>query len=136
MEFRVVRTYDNYIEANLQLNLLKDHHINCYLRDEYTVTIDPLLSPAIGGMKLMVSEADWGRAIELLEITENEYLRTVQCPKCGATTIEKIITVKEDRRKWVQVFRRFLGNPPAELSIAYRCATCNSTFTGNPPEFS
>jgi hypothetical protein len=50
--------------------MLQDAGINCYLKDEYTITIDPLLSPALGGMKLMVHPAQVQRAIELLEQTD------------------------------------------------------------------
>jgi hypothetical protein len=48
---------------------LRDSDINCHLKDEYTLTIDPLLSPALGGIKLMVAESQVGRALELLEET-------------------------------------------------------------------
>jgi len=45
---------------------LKEEFINCYLQDENTVTIDPLLSNAIGGIKLMVAEQQAERAMEIL----------------------------------------------------------------------
>jgi len=47
--------------------MLQDKGINCHLADEYIITLDPLLSPAIGGMKLMVHEAQAQRAKKLLE---------------------------------------------------------------------
>jgi hypothetical protein len=45
---------------------LKEEYINCYLQDEYSVTIDPFLSNAIGGIKLMVAESQLERAKEIL----------------------------------------------------------------------
>jgi len=45
---------------------LTDEYINCHLQDEYTVTIDPLLSNAVGGIKLMVAETQAERALEIL----------------------------------------------------------------------
>ncbi|HEX4849323.1 MAG TPA: DUF2007 domain-containing protein, partial [Puia sp.] len=60
-----------YINANIQLGMLMDEGINCHLRDEYIITIDPLLSNAIGGMKLMVYESQAGRALTLLENVES-----------------------------------------------------------------
>jgi Putative prokaryotic signal transducing protein len=59
-------TFDNYISAHITMGRLKEEFINCYLQDEYTVTIDPLLSNAIGGIKLMVAEQQAGRALEIL----------------------------------------------------------------------
>jgi type III secretory pathway lipoprotein EscJ len=67
MSFIQVRSFDNYIEANIVLNMLQHYDINCHLKDEYTVTIDPFLSPALGGMKLMVHHSQVERAMELLE---------------------------------------------------------------------
>ena len=68
--FIEIRSYDNYIYAHIVLAKLQDAGINCHLKDEYTITIDPLLSPALGGIKLMVAESQVGRALELLEETD------------------------------------------------------------------
>jgi hypothetical protein len=67
--FIEIRSYDNYIYAHIVLGKLRDADINCHLKDEYTITIDPLLSPALGGIKLMVAESQVDRALELLEET-------------------------------------------------------------------
>ena len=72
MNFVQLRSFDNYINANIQLGMLQEEGINCYLKDEYIITIDPLLSPAIGGMKLMVYETQAQRAMKLLEEVENK----------------------------------------------------------------
>ena len=71
MNFIQVRSYDNYIYAHIVLSMLQDSGINCHLKDEYTVTIDPFLSPALGGIKLMVAGPQLERALELLEQTGN-----------------------------------------------------------------
>jgi hypothetical protein len=68
--FVILTTFDNYISAHIALGRLKDDFINCYLQDEYTITIDPLLSNAIGGIKLMVAESQAERALEILSTTE------------------------------------------------------------------
>ncbi len=50
--------------------MLQEAGINCHLKDEYTVTVDPFLSPALGGMKLMVYSTQAERANDLLKETE------------------------------------------------------------------
>ena len=50
--------------------MLQEEGINCYLKDELTITVDPFLSPALGGMKLMVEDSQADRATELLKETE------------------------------------------------------------------
>jgi hypothetical protein len=67
--FIQIRSYDNYLSAHIVLAKLQDSDINCHLKDEYTLTIDPLLSPALGGIKLMVAESQAKRALGLLEET-------------------------------------------------------------------
>ena len=66
MSFVLLCSFDNYIPAHIALGRLKEEFINCYLQDEYSVTIDPFLSNAIGGIKLMVAEAQIERAREIL----------------------------------------------------------------------
>jgi hypothetical protein len=59
MNFIQVRSYDNYIYAHIVLSMLQDAGINCYLKDEYTITIDPLLSPALGGIRSWSRIPSW-----------------------------------------------------------------------------
>lgn len=67
MKFVLLCSFDNYIPAHIALGRLKEEFISCYLQDEYSVTIDPFLSNAIGGIKLMVAETQLERAREILE---------------------------------------------------------------------
>ncbi len=69
MNFIELCSFDNYITANIVLGMLQESGINCHLKDEYTVTIDPFLSPALGGMKIMVIEEQYERAAELIAET-------------------------------------------------------------------
>ncbi|MET0636332.1 MAG: DUF2007 domain-containing protein [Chitinophagaceae bacterium] len=66
MKFVLLASFDNYIDANIALGKLKDAYINCHLQDDHSVTLNPFLSNAIGGIKLMVAESQAGRASELL----------------------------------------------------------------------
>jgi hypothetical protein len=66
MKFVLLCSFDNYIPAHIALGRLKEEYINCYLQDEYSVTIDPFLSNAMGGIKLMVAETQAERAWEIL----------------------------------------------------------------------
>lgn len=90
MEMITIKTFDNYFNANIILGRLRDAGINCYLKDEYTVTIDPILSNAIGGIKLVVNEADLNAAQKLLDHFEEEYLKNVKCPSCAGNNITLI----------------------------------------------
>jgi hypothetical protein len=67
MKFIQLQSFDNYIEAHMVMGNLQEENIACWLKDEYSVTIDPMLSNAIGGIKLMVAEAQAERAMEVLQ---------------------------------------------------------------------
>ena len=66
MKFVLLRSFDNYISAHIALSMLQDAGINCHLENENSVTIDPFLSPAIGGIRLMVYSTQSARAAGLL----------------------------------------------------------------------
>jgi hypothetical protein len=59
-------SFDNYIPAHIALGRLESENIRCYLQDENTVTIDPFLAYAVGGIKLMVADVQAERALRLL----------------------------------------------------------------------
>ncbi|MEO6730425.1 MAG: hypothetical protein ABIN01_04355 [Ferruginibacter sp.] len=83
MSLITVKTFDNYFYANIILTKLHAAGIECYLKDEYTVTIDPILTNAIGGIKLVVKKADETLVKEYLAAYDIEYLKAATCPQCG-----------------------------------------------------
>ena len=66
MNFVLLCSYNNYIDAHITMCRLDQENIRCHLQDEYTVTIDPFLSNAIGGIKLMVPAIQVERALQIL----------------------------------------------------------------------
>lgn len=70
LKFIFLRSYDNYLSAHLVLSRLEEEHIKCYLLNENSVTISPFLSNSMGGIQLMVNEAQVARALELLKKME------------------------------------------------------------------
>jgi len=128
MNFINIRAYDNYVNANMQLSLLQEQGINCYLKDEHTVTIDPLLSPAIGGMKLMVADSQEQRAREILEETEQDWLKTVACPACGRHELHKEVLVKEFPGFWGKLKSMLANGQEREVRTVYVCGSCHTEF--------
>lgn len=74
MNFVTIGSYDNYISAHIAMGRLKEEFINCHLVNENSVTIDPFLSNAIGGIKLMVAATQAERAIKLLNNGDEQTL--------------------------------------------------------------
>lgn len=63
---KVVATFVYPHEANLADSLLQSEGIESILEDEFTVGIYNGISNALGGVKLLVKEKDFERAIEIL----------------------------------------------------------------------
>ena len=68
--------------ANMTMGLLTENGIKCQMKDEHIVTVDPLLNPAVGGIKLLVEENDFDHAVGLMKEAENDYLKDIPCPNC------------------------------------------------------
>lgn len=134
MEFIPIRAYDNYLEANMRLSMLQEENIVCYLKDEYTLTIDPLLNIALGGMKLMVSSVQFARAEEILALADANYLLTISCPNCGEHAIHKesetiIYANFKDKLKSI-----LINGTTQKVNSFYRCSNCAKEFKELPPE--
>ena len=84
MELVTVKTFDNYFLANIILNRLHAQGVECFLKDEATVTMDPILTNAIGGIKLVVRKENAAAVKEILAGFAREYLQAATCPNCGA----------------------------------------------------
>ncbi|HEU4470442.1 MAG TPA: DUF2007 domain-containing protein [Flavisolibacter sp.] len=132
MDYIEIRSFDNYIEANIVLNMLLHAHINCHLKDENIVTIDPFLSPAIGGIKLMVFHSQVERAMELMKEAEKAYLAGIACPVCKAHKLESVSITRKHRCKLAGLASMLLNGHSLEVTRIYRCASCGYDFKELP----
>lgn len=132
MEYIQLRTFDNYIEANIVLTMLQAANVNCHLKDEHTITIDPLLSPALGGMKLMVHHAQAERAWELMDEAEAQYLSNFSCPICHAHALKAVSVHKEYKCRLGALVSSLLNGKSVELKKIYRCEKCGYDFKELP----
>ena len=123
MDIVVVKSFDNYFTANIYLAKLQGSGIECYLKDEYTVTIDPLLTNAIGGIKLVVKREDAEKALQLIQQSDEEYLRSIKCPRCGASDFTYVAKPNVGN-----IITRVLAWMFASKAIApdyvYKCGNC------------
>jgi 4-hydroxy-3-methylbut-2-en-1-yl diphosphate synthase IspG/GcpE len=116
----------------MHLGLLREAGIICHLKDEYTVTIDPLLSPALGGMKLMVDEHDVERAKALLQESDNRYLETVTCPRCHQTGFTAVTEVTRFNNWKSKLKSILLTGQQERVKHFFRCNHCHTTFSEVP----
>ena len=124
MDFLQLRSYDRYITANLHLQQLEAEGIRAYLQDENTFTINPALPAAIGGIKLMVYEAQFSRAVEIINAIEDTYRQSFPYPRCGALTIHFVTDTKKVVNWFSAIISSLLGNYTVSVNTIYRCFTC------------
>ena len=128
MSYTLVNTYDNYIDANLHLMQLQEEGINCWLKDEHTVTIDPILTNAIGGIKLMVHETQKERAKDLLRTIINKAKENRACPHCGSLNVEYIVSNRKPSNWLSAIVTFFLGSYAMASKKVYHCFDCGKEF--------
>lgn len=137
MDLITVKTFDNYFSANIILTRLHAAGVECYLKDEYTVTVDPILCNAIGGIKLVVKKTDVKTVTIILENYEREYLQSATCPTCGANKFAYI--AKPGLPNYITaIFTWLFSNYALAAEYTYQCANCGfetprlpETATGN-----
>jgi hypothetical protein len=66
MNFELLATYDNYMDAHIVQGRLEEEGIHCWLKDEHTLTLNPLWNGALGYIKLMVPDVQIDRARAIL----------------------------------------------------------------------
>ena len=83
-----VATVNWIAEADALCVLLESNGITATIPDQGTVTLDPILANAIGGIRIQVSESDSERAREILMNRPPHSAQGVfMCPRCGSDSV-------------------------------------------------
>ena len=128
MGYIILNSYNNYIEAHITKGVLEEHRINCWLKDENTITIDPILTNAVGGIKVMIAKEDEEKAHGILNKLRTEQKLTVLCPACGSNNIELISTPRK-AYNWVSAISTFfLGSFAIATDKVNHCFDCKHEF--------
>jgi len=110
------------------LQRLEEEGIRPYLENEYTVTIDPILTNAIGGIRLMVPKEQLPRALELMDQFEKDYKHAAACPRCGSVNVHYITQTKH-AANWISAFISWIfGSYAVAVKKVYHCFDCEHEF--------
>ena len=127
MDFVLVQTFTDYIDANIILGRLQNEGINCWLKDENLVTTNPLWANAAGGIKLMVADNQLEDANKLLVDFAAEKRKHFSCPNCGSNEIEFVSSPREPAN-WLSVALGFLFFSYAMPVKIWHCFKCTAEF--------
>lgn len=117
-EFYTIGAFEYVADVQVVKAKLESEGIPVFLRDENTLNTDPLISSAIGGVKLQVYTVDKDRAIEIYDeiraYAVDESGNPVICPNCKASKSEVYYS-----RKGL-LYKLFPFLEPKK----YRCSNC------------
>lgn len=134
MDLVTIRTFQNYFSAHILLTKLRSSGIECYLKDEFTVTVDPFLSNAVGGIKLVVKKQFEKEANDMLRLFDDEYMQSVVCPKCGSHSIS-LVPKQSTSNMVTAVLSWLFGNYAVSAENVYQCSNCKYESENLPENF-
>lgn len=130
--FKKIGQYQYSIEAFIYKSKLKAEGIEVFMRDNHTVDSDPLVSNAIGGVKLFVKADDFEVATKILSVISAFSLdnqgELIQCPNCAAEKTQLLTTVKDFKSLFAFLFTLLITALPFYTKYKYKCAECNFEF--------
>jgi len=129
MDFVILQSFDNYMEAHLLMAKLQSENIECWLQDENTLTINPLWTNALGGIKLFVTKQDIGRAYEIFRESENNRKKAIECPKCKGHNIELVSTPRKAANWFSAIFNIGADKVNHCFDCGHEFANSNETNT-------
>lgn len=133
MDFVLLNAYPNYVEAHIAKGVLEEQGISSWLKDENTVTIDPILTNAVGGIKPMVSRENAQKAWEILGALRKEQKEAIVCPNCGSHNIELVSTPRKAMNWISSITTFFLGDYAIAVDKVHHCFDCAHEFPENEP---
>jgi len=126
--FTTIWSFDDYVSAHIALGRLEEDGIKGWLKDENMVTIDPILSIAVGGIKLMVSRDDAQKAREILESINREAKAAHPCPKCGSKNVDLVSTPRKAGNWFSFLIAFFTVTKPMPVNRTYHCFNCGNEY--------
>ena len=127
MGFVIVKRFDNSIDAHLFRISLESEGIECFLFDEEIVTLNPLYSNAVGGIKAKVRDEDVERTRIFLKSIEIQEMPV--CPACGSGDTYLDYTSKKALPHWIaSLFSLLTVTYPITGKMVNTCKACAERF--------
>jgi len=127
MEFALLESFENYIDAHIIAGRLENEGIRCWLKDENTVTVTPFFSNAVGGIKLMVATDRFKEAKQLLHQFLLEKKSKLACPYCGSHDID-LLPSDKPLNMLGAIGTWLVGRYAISTENAWSCYSCNKKF--------
>ncbi len=97
-KFVTIQTFTHPLDAAIIRSKLESEGIECFIQNEYQISVDPLRSVAIGGAQLQVKESDFTLATEIVNNWQASNLKETEeeredgkviCPVCHSDQADR-----------------------------------------------
>lgn len=109
--YTILTVFEYSTEAHVIKSRLESDGIRASLMDEKTIDSDPLISQAIGGVKLLVHNDDLERALriynEIRIYEKDDSGKLIHCKKCSSS---KILVAPSQRKSFFYMLFPFFEN--------------------------
>lgn len=131
-KFHTVAVFQYSTEAQVIKGRLEADGIEVFMSDNFLIDTDPLVSNAIGGVKLKVRGKDVIQAKRIID-TINTYSvdeegEAIECENCGESKVRMYSTVTDLKSFFSFVIGLMVGTLPFSARYKYRCENCNHEF--------
>lgn len=130
--FKTIARFQYSSEAQIIKGRLEADGIQVFLSDNLTIDTDPLVSNAIGGVKLKVLSSQALKAQHILESIRKYSIdddgNTIHCPNCKSEKIELFSTIKDAKSLFWFLFGVLFSSLPFYTKHKYKCEDCKTEF--------
>lgn len=130
--FKTIARFQYSSEAQIIKGRLEADGIQVFMSDNLTIDTDPLVSNAIGGVKLKVLSHQAMKAQHILETIRKYSIddegNTINCPNCDSNKIELFSTIKDAKSLFWFIFGVLFSSLPFYTKHKYRCEDCKTEF--------
>ena len=130
--FKTIARFEYSSEAQIIKGRLESDGIKVFLSDNLTIDTEPLISNAIGGVKLKVFSEDAEKAEQILRAIQKYSLdddgKLIKCPKCNSEHVQLFSTIKNLKSFLSFIFGFIVGTLPFYAKHKYRCKDCKTEF--------
>ncbi|MEO8773252.1 MAG: DUF2007 domain-containing protein [Gelidibacter sp.] len=130
--FTTIAVFQYISEAQIIKGRLESDGIEVFLSDNLSIATDPLVSRAIGGVKLKVLSYQATEAKKILNAIQkhsiNDAGNLIYCPNCKSTHVELFSTIKDLTSLLRFIYGVFFSSLPFYTRHKYRCEMCETEF--------
>lgn len=130
--FSTIAHFNYSSEAEIIKGRLETEGVKVFLKDNITIDTDPLVSNAIGGIKLNVLAEDEAKAKEILnsiiKYSVDEDGNLVTCPSCHGKHVSLYSTISDFKSFFSFLIGFISGTLPLTARYKYLCDDCETSF--------